>query len=307
MDRDLDGIEELVGLTTEGHDPRFSAIDTLSVIDLVTLMNDTDFAVPRAIRDVLPWIAVAIEAVVERMSRGGRLVYVGAGSSGRIGILDASESPPTFGTEPDVVRAIIAGGNDAFATPQEGIEDSREAGEAAIDDAGLTELDTVVGIASSGRTPFVLGAIACARRRGALTIGLSCNEATPLSSEVDHSIEVIVGPELISGSTRLKAGSAQKMVLNMISTITMVRLGKTYGNYMVDVRVSNTKLRERAISIVSELTPLSREEAARLLADSGYAVKQAVLIARTGISASEATERLSRVGGNLRAALEGSE
>ncbi|MEU0568130.1 N-acetylmuramic acid 6-phosphate etherase [Nonomuraea sp. NPDC005983] len=293
----------LSDLTTESTDPRFSGIDKMSVAELAATMNGADATVPGAVAKALPEITTAIEATSERMKAGGRLVYVGAGTPGRIGVLDASECPPTFGTPPEQVFAIIAGGEGAIVSPLEGAEDDQDAAVTAVDAAGIGPLDTVVGIASSGRTPFVLAAVRRARERGALTVGLSCNTGSPLSEEAEHAIEVLVGPEVISGSTRLKAGTAQKLVLNMFSTIVMVQLGKTYGNLMVDVKASNGKLRERAVGIVRTITGAGRDQALAVLSQNGFNVKQAVVASRFDLSPQDAAARLARSGGRLRAAL----
>ncbi|NBE93499.1 N-acetylmuramic acid 6-phosphate etherase [Nonomuraea sp. KC401] len=291
-------------LTTETADPRFAGIDTMSVGELAATMNAADAAVPAAVAGALPQITEAIEATSERVRAGGRLVYVGAGTPGRLGVLDASECPPTFGTPPEQVFAIIAGGESAIVSPREGAEDDERAGAAAVDAAGVGPLDTVVGIASSGRTPYVLAAVRRARELGALTVGLSCNAGTPLSAAAAHAVEVLVGPEVVSGSTRLKAGTAQKLVLNMFSTIVMVRLGKTYGNLMVDVKATNGKLRERAVRIVRAITGAGREEALAVLDANGFNVKQAVVAARFGLAPCDAAARLAGAGGRLREALE---
>ena len=296
---------ELVGLTTEAVDPRYAEIDRMPIAQLATIMNEADATVPTAVAHALPSIVSAIEAAAERMKNGGRLIYVGTGTPGRIGVLDASECPPTFSTPPEQVFAIIAGGYRAIVSPCEGAEDDPVAGALAIDDAGVTALDTVIGIASSGRTPYVVAAVGRARELGALSIGLSCNTGTILSSTAEHGIEVLVGPELISGSTRLKAGTAQKLVLNMFSTILMVQLGKTYGNLMVDVKPTNVKLRERALGIVRIVVGVGREQAQRSLDLTGYNVKNAILMLKLGVSAEEAAARLEQVDGRLRAALEG--
>lgn len=301
VDEDLQLLQHL---TTEAADVRFANIDRMSVAELASTMNDADAEVPAAVHRALGQLVPAIEASVLRMERGGRLVYVGAGTPGRIGVLDASESPPTFDTRPGQVTAIMAGGRDALTSPQEGAEDDVEAGVAAVDEADVGPLDTVVGIASSGRTPYVVAAVRRARERGALTVGLACNEDTPLSRESEYPVEVLVGPEVVSGSTRLKAGTAQKLVLNMFSTIVMVRLGKTYGNLMVDLRASNDKLRERAVRIVCTITGEPRSAAVAALEQTGYAVKPAVVLLVFGVSASQAQARLDRAGGHLRAALE---
>ncbi|HET7724597.1 MAG TPA: N-acetylmuramic acid 6-phosphate etherase [Propionibacteriaceae bacterium] len=296
---------ELADLLTESVDPRYAGLDTLSVPALARLMNDADHTVPGAVRAALPQIVPAIEAIAERMAAGGRLLYVGAGTPGRLGVLDASECPPTFNTAPGQVSAIIAGGTDALLVAIEGVEDDAEAGAAAIDEAGIGPLDSVVGIAASGRTPYVIGAVARARERGALTVGLSCHSGARLSTAAELPIEVIVGPEFISGSTRLKSGTAQKLVLNMISTITMVRLGKTYGNLMIDVRATNHKLRERAQRIVAHITGATREDVSAALDAADDDIRVAALMLARTESAEAASERLRRAGGNLRTALEG--
>lgn len=300
-ERELD----LGGLHTEQADPRYAAIDLASVGELVTLMNEADAEVPRAVRAALPQIVPAIEAVTQRLRAGGRLLYIGSGTSGRLGVLDASECPPTFGTSPDLVRGLIAGGPDAVFLSREGVEDDAAAGQAVVIAEGVGAADAVLGLAASGRTPFVLAAIAEARERGALTVGLSCNTATPLSAAAEHAIEVLVGPEVVAGSTRLKAGTAQKLVLNMFSTVAMVRLGKTYGNLMVDLNASNAKLRERAVRMVSAATGVPREQAVRALESAGMQVKLAILCLQRGIGVAEAGARLAAAGGRLRAATEG--
>lgn len=295
---------ELSALLTESVDPRNANLDTLSVSALAQLMNDADRTVPEAVRAALPQIVPAIEAVSQRMFAGGRLVYVGAGTAGRLGMLDASECPPTFNTPPGQVSAIIAGGPQALITAVEGAEDDSVAGAAAIDAAQIGALDAVVGIAASGRTPYVVGAVTRARQLGALTVGLSCHAGATLSHAVDLPIEVLVGPEIISGSTRLKSGTAQKLVLNMISTIAMVRMGKTYGNLMIDVRATNHKLRERARRIVQQISAASRDEAAAALDASGNDIRVAALMLARHESADRAAARLRDAGGNLRTALE---
>jgi N-acetylmuramic acid 6-phosphate etherase len=294
----------LDGLETERVDPRYASIDRASVAELATLMNEADATVPAAVRAALPQIVPAIEAVADRMRGGGRLLYVGAGTPGRLGVLDASECPPTFGTARDLVRGLIAGGEAAVFAAQEGVEDDADAGRAVIAAAGVGPADSVVGITASGRTPYVLAAIGEARGRGALTVGISCNAGTALSAAVEHAIEVVVGPEVLAGSTRLKAGTAQKLVLNMFSTIAMVRLGKTYGNLMVDLGASNAKLHERAVRMVRTVTGASRERAEEALEASGMRVKLAILRLERGLGTAEATARLAAAGGRLRDVLE---
>lgn len=296
---------DLGRMSTEQVDPRFESIDRMPVAELAALMNAADATVPAAVGLALPRIVVAIEAVTERLRDGGRLIYVGAGTPGRLGVLDASECPPTFGTPPGQVLAIIAGGAEALVSAIEGAEDDAELGAAAIADAQVGPLDAVVGIASSGRTPYVVAAVEEAHRRGALTVGLSCNVDSQLSGVVEHPIEIAVGPELVSGSTRLKAGTAQKLVLNMFSTITMIQLGKTYGNLMVDVRASNAKLRERAIRIVRQVAAADRVTAVSALERTDFRVKHAILLLRLGLDPETAEARLAAAGGRLRSVLEG--
>ncbi|MER6073745.1 N-acetylmuramic acid 6-phosphate etherase [Streptomyces sp. NPDC001817] len=294
---------QLASLTTEAFRPDLAGIDRLPTLDIARLMNGEDAAVPTAVAAQLPRIAAAIDAVAERMARGGRLVYAGAGTAGRLGVLDASECPPTFNTDPAQVVGLIAGGPQAMVTSVEGAEDSGELARRDLDALGLTADDTVVGISASGRTPYAIGAVEHARAVGALTVGLACNEHSALAAAAEHGIEVVVGPELITGSTRLKAGTAQKLVLNMLSTITMIRLGKTYGNLMVDVRASNDKLRARSRRIVSLATGASDEEIEKALTESGGEVKNAILALLAGVDGPTATRLLEESGGHLRAAL----
>ncbi|WP_404436245.1 N-acetylmuramic acid 6-phosphate etherase [Microbacterium aerolatum] len=296
--------ENLGMLATEASDPRYADLDRMSVADLAQVMNEADATVPAAVQRALPQIVPAIEATAERMAHGGRLIYVGAGTPGRIGVLDASECPPTFSTPPELVFAIMAGGPGAIVTPVEGAEDDGDAGATAIDEAKIGPLDTVIGIASSGRTPFVVAAVRRARDRGALSIGLSCNADTILSATAEHGIEVEVGPEVLSGSTRLKSGTAQKLVLNMFSTIVMVRQGKAYGNLMVDLKATNHKLRERAIRMVQTITGADRSAAEAALMTTGFDVKLASITLVRGEDARAAQARLAHAHGRLRAALE---
>ena len=295
--------EDLAALATEATDPRFAQIDRMTVAELAATMNDADRSVPDAVRAALPQVVAAVTGIADRMARGGRLLYVGAGTPGRIAVLDASECPPTFSTPPGLVKAIIAGGPSAIVTPAEGAEDDAGAGATAIDDAGVGPLDSVVGIASSGRTPYVVAAVTRARALGAFTVGLTSNVGSDLAGAAEQPIEVMVGPEVISGSTRLKAGTAQKLVLNMISTITMVRLGKTYGNLMVDVRPTNHKLRERAVRIVGQVTGADAAAARAALGAAGWDVKVAAVVLRLGIDPDAASDRLAAAGGRLREAI----
>ncbi|MFJ9816791.1 N-acetylmuramic acid 6-phosphate etherase [Streptomyces sp. NPDC101151] len=294
---------ELASLTTEAFRPELSEIDRLPTLDIARLMNGEDAGVAAAVAARLPQIAAAVDAVADRMARGGRLIYAGAGTAGRLGVLDASECPPTFNTDPAQVVGLIAGGPEAMVTSVEGAEDSEELARADLDALKLGPDDTVVGISASGRTPYAIGAVQHARALGALTIGLACNEHSTLAAAAEHGIEVVVGPELITGSTRLKAGTAQKLVLNMLSTITMIRLGKTYGNLMVDVRASNDKLRARSRRIVALATGASEEEIERALTESGGEVKNAILAILAGVDGPTAARLLEESGGRLRAAL----
>jgi N-acetylmuramic acid 6-phosphate etherase len=294
---------QLASLTTEAFRPELADIDRLPTPDLARLMNAEDAAVPTAVARRLPEISAAIDAVAARMARGGRLIYAGAGTAGRLGVLDASECPPTFNTDPAQVVGLIAGGPTAMVTSVEGAEDSTELARQDLDALKLTPDDTVVGISASGRTPYAIGAVAHARAQGALTIGLACNEHSALAAAAEHGIEVVVGPELVTGSTRLKAGTAQKLVLNMLSTITMIRLGKTYGNLMVDVRASNDKLRARSRRIVSLATGAADDEIERALAESGGEVKNAILALLADVDGPTAARLLEESGGHLRAAL----
>ncbi|HEY5836264.1 N-acetylmuramic acid 6-phosphate etherase [Streptomyces sp.] len=296
---------ELETLTTEAFRSELAEIDRMSTLEIARTMNAEDATVPAAVAGQLPVIAAAIDGIAARMERGGRLVYAGAGTAGRLGVLDASECPPTFNTTPGrEVVGLIAGGPDAVVTSVEGAEDSRELAAADLERIGLTAADSVVGISASGRTPYALGAVQHARAAGALTVGLSCNADSPLSAAADHGIEVVVGPELVSGSTRLKSGTAQKLVLNMLSTITMIRLGKTYGNLMVDVRASNEKLRARSRRIVALATGAGDAAIEAALHATDGEVKPAILTLLAHVDVSTATRLLTESGGHLRAALE---
>lgn len=291
-------------LDTEKANPYSTGIDRMSSLEIVQAINTEDMSVAQAVQLVLPQIAQSIEEIVARLRRNGRLIYIGAGTSGRLGALDASECPPTFNIPPGMVISCIAGGQQALDKAHEDLEDSWEAGRNDLMSLAISEDDVLIGITASGRTPYVRGAIAYARERRALTIGLACNAHAPLEKEVEIMIAPVVGPEVISGSTRLKAGTAQKMVLNMLSTGTMIRLGKTFGNLMVDVQATNYKLQQRALSIVRQATGLDQDAARTLLEISGGEVKTAILVSRAGISPQLARERLAAHDYILRAALE---
>lgn len=294
----------VTALETEKVNPATTEIDRMSALEMVQVINAEDAKVAEAIKQELPHIARAIEGIAERLRRGGRLIYVGAGTSGRLGVLDAAECPPTFNVPPDLVIGLLAGGPIAQARAQEDQEDSFEAGESDVAGLNLTADDVVVGIAASGRTPYALGAVACANSRGALTIGIACNRDTPLEALASIMIAPVVGPEVITGSTRLKAGTAQKMVLNMLSTGSMILLGKTFGNLMVDVQATNLKLHQRALTIVQTVTGLEREAAEELLRASGGEVKTAIVLGKRDLTPEQARERLAAHGNVLRATLD---
>ena len=291
-------------LTTEARNPLTNDLDNLSAIELVKLINSEDKKVADAVAEVAEHIAEAIEVVADRLSRGGRLIYVGAGTSGRLGVLDAVECPPTFNTDPKVVIGLIAGGTEGLLRAVEGAEDSPDSGRQDLQENKLVDLDVVVGIAASGRTPYVIGALDYARETGAFTIAFSCNRDAEIQTHADLNIIPVVGPEVLSGSTRLKAGTATKMVLNMLTTGAMVRMGKTYSNLMVDLRVSNEKLDKRARRIVATLTNCNNEEAGDLLNRCDGEVKTAIVSQKLGVSPDIARTRLSAVDGHLRRALE---
>lgn len=296
----------LATLPTEARNPATEALDALPTIDMLALINAEDQRVALAVRAELPAIARAVDAVAERFGQGGRLFYIGAGTSGRLGVLDASECPPTFSVPQDLVQGLIAGGDRALRLSSEHSEDSPELGRTDLQNAGFSARDTLVGIAASGRTPYVLGAVAHARELGALTVGLSCAPGSPLAEAAEIAITPATGPEVLAGSTRLKAGTATKLVLNMISTGVMVRTGATFGNLMVNVRPSNAKLRDRAERIVAAAVPCARGVADALLETAGSEVKTAIVMGRLDLDKDEAAARLAAVKGVLRAALQAS-
>lgn len=289
---------------TEANNPATAAIDSLSAREIVALIAAEDARVAPAVAAVGGAIAEVAERAAEGIRRGGRLIYIGAGTSGRLGVLDAAECPPTYSTPPELVVGLIAGGTNALTMAVEAVEDDPANGARDIAAAAVGPHDTVVGIAASGRTPYVLGAVAEARRRGALTAGVTCSHPSPLSEAVDVVIAPLVGPEVIAGSTRMKAGTAQKLVLNSLSTTVMVRLGKTYGNLMVDLQPLNEKLRRRSVNILAAATGLPAERAAAALADAGD-LKTALVMTLAGVGADEARARLRAGGGHVRAALAG--
>lgn len=290
-------------MLTEQANPRSANLDQLSALEIVQLMNAEDATVAAAVQAALPQIATAVEAIAARLLAGGRLIYAGAGTSGRLGVLDAAECVPTFGVTPDVVQARIAGGARAVTEAVEGGEDDRAAGRADLLALNLTAQDAVVGVAASGRTPYVVAALEAAAETGALTVGVVCSAPAPVLDAAQIKIAVLTGPEVLTGSTRLKAGTAQKMVLNMLSTGAMTLCGKVYGNLMVDVKVTNTKLAARARRIVAQVGQVDEETAAALLAQTGQAVKPAIVMARRGVDAAEAARLLAAAGGFLRRVL----
>jgi N-acetylmuramic acid 6-phosphate etherase len=296
-----DVFEQIKGLTTEQRNPRTRGIDLASTRRILELINDEDRLVADAVRAALPDVAKVVEFVVASFKRGGRLLYFGAGTSGRLGVIDAAECPPTFGVEPGMVEGVIAGGRDTVFLSREGIEDDQEGGERDVTEKNVTDLDTVVGIAASRRTPYVLGALAAAKSRGAKTALLRCNDGP--KPDVDAVITVVPGPEAISGSTRMKAGTSQKMVLNMITTASMVKMGKVYENLMVDLKPNSEKLIERGKGIVMVLADLSYAEAERVFEASGRNVKVAVIMARNGVDRKRAEKDLDAADGFLARAL----
>ena len=293
----------LKGMTTERRNPRTMQLDTMSELEIVTAMNDEDARVPLAIAKKLPEIAQAARWAVEAFEQGGRLFYMGAGTSGRLGVLDAAECPPTFGVDPGMVVGLIAGGEKAFIKAVEGAEDSRELGRQDLESHQLTQKDFVIGIAASGRTPYVLGGLAYAKELGCRTAAIACNPGSAIGKAADLAIEVEVGPEVLTGSTRLKSGTAQKLILNMISTASMVRMGKAYQNLMVDVMQTNEKLHTRAENIVMDATGAERAEARSAIDAAGGSVKCAITMLLANCSAQEARSSLEAAGGHVRTAI----
>ncbi len=288
---------------TEERNPLTRDIDTLPTLDMLTLINDEDQKVALAVRAELPNIAIAVDAITARMQRGGRLIYIGAGTSGRLGVLDASECPPTFGTPPELVVGLIAGGPAALTEAVEGAEDDWYSGTQQIAELNVNENDCVIGIAASGRTPYAIGGLQEAKKRGALTVSIACNRPSSLEGMAEIGITPVVGPEVVSGSTRLKAGTAQKIVLNMISTAVMIRLGKTYSNLMVDVQPTNVKLRLRALRIVADATGLDLKRATEVLSACNGEVKTAIVAILAEVSPEIARIRLHETGGYVRKAI----
>ncbi|MET9127403.1 N-acetylmuramic acid 6-phosphate etherase [Streptomyces sp. NPDC004528] len=293
---------DLSTLGTESRNPRTAELDRMPVTELLATMNDEDQTVALAVRTALPRIAEAVEKITASLRAGGRLVYLGAGTSGRIGLLDAVECPPTFGTGPDRVVGLLSGGPGAFVLAVEGAEDSPQLAVTDLEGIGLTARDTVVGLAASGRTPYVVGGLEHARAVGASTVSVACNSDAVISRHADVAIEVPTGPEILTGSTRLKGGTAEKLVCNMLSTATMVQLGKVYGNLMVDLRATNEKLVDRARRIVAQATGSDLDAASAALQEADGHAKTAIVMLLAGCTRAEATARLEAAQGDVRAA-----
>ena len=296
-------LAELAGLDTEASSTERGDLDLLSTTELVERMNAEDRRVPEAVAGRTTEIAAAVDGITERFRRGGRLIYIGAGTAGRIGVLDASECPPTCGTDPSMVVGLIAGGETAIRSAVENAEDDDEAAALALRDLDLTERDTVVGISASGRTPYVIGGLRYARGLGALTVAIASNAGSAIGAEAEIAIEVVTGPEFISGSTRLKSGTAQKLVVNMLTTLSMIKLGKTYRGVMVDLLATNEKLPARSIRPVSPLAGVDVDAASAALQAADGSVKLALLLLATGASAEAAAEALAAADGILRDAI----
>jgi len=296
-------MNQLSLLTTEKSNQKSATLDELSTPEILRIMNDEDQTVALAVEKVLPEVERTVEKVVAAFKSGGRLIYTGAGTSGRIGVLDAVECPPTFSTSPDMVQALLAGGEQAMFTAVEGAEDDELLGAADLEKLQLTKNDVVLGIAASGRTPYVKGALVYANSCGAATIALSSNKDSVIGQYADIKIEVVTGPEVLTGSTRLRAATAHKMVLNMITTASMVKNGKVYKNFMVDLNASNYKLRERAKKMVCTLTEVPYEEAERVLEETGFNVKLAIVMIFAGASKTEAEQLIGQSGGFVREAV----
>ncbi|ELJ8581361.1 TPA: N-acetylmuramic acid 6-phosphate etherase [Vibrio cholerae] len=297
-------IAALSHLVSEGRNPDTMDIDLLSSQEIVERLNQQDKQVPLAVEAVLPQIAQAVDKITAAFKQGGRLIYLGAGTSGRLGVLDASECPPTFGVSDQMVIGLIAGGKEAMFNAQEGAEDNATLGAHDLQQIDFSSKDVLVGIAASGRTPYVIGALEYANDLGATTVALSCNPDSPIAEIAQIAISPVVGPEALTGSTRLKSGTAQKLVLNMLTTASMIRLGKSYQNLMVDVRATNRKLIARAVRIVMQATDCQREEAEALLKESHNNAKLAILMHLTGMNYEQATAKLSQSDGFLRRAME---
>jgi len=296
-------MEGLTTLTTEQRNPQTMELDQMNTAHILNTMNQADMLVAKKVQDVLPQIEDAVELIYTSLKQGGTLFYVGAGTSGRLAILDAVECPPTFSTPPKMVQGVIAGGDQAFIKAVEGAEDDERVGEADLRARDLTEIDVVVGIAASGRTPYVTGALKYAQSIGASTVSLTSNKDAKISQHADVKIEVITGPEVLTGSTRLKAATAHKLILNMLSTTTMIKVGKVYENLMVDVKVSNFKLKERAKNIIATITGVSIERAGIILDKANLEVKPAIVMIQTHVSYEEAKQLIEEANGFVRQAI----
>jgi len=290
-------------MSTENRNPNTMDLDVMSSLDIVKAMNNEDKKVPLAVEQELDNIAKIVDLCIDSLNQGGRIYYIGAGTSGRLGVLDASECPPTFGVSADLFNGLIAGGEKAFLKAVEGAEDSLVLAEEDLKGHNLSSKDMVIGIAASGRTPYVIGGLQYARSIGARTGSVSCNKNSKISGHADVAVEVICGPEVLTGSTRLKAGTAQKLILNMISTATMVRMGKSYQNLMVDVEQTNEKLHVRAVHIIAEATGVSEDLAEKTLAEAGNSAKLAIVMILASCSKEEALERLNKAQGHVRDAI----
>jgi N-acetylmuramic acid 6-phosphate etherase len=296
---------ELEKLTTEKNNPHSRHIDAVSTLELVRIINAEDQTVAEAVTMILPQIAQAIDVITERLQKGGRLFYMGSGTSGRLGILDAVECPPTYSTDPEMIQGLIAGGKEAIFQAQEGAEDNPDLGAEDLRAKNLTKNDVVVGLSASGRTPYVLGGLTYANEVGAATIAVDCSENARIGNVAQIDLCALTGPEVITGSTRMKAGTAQKMIVNMLSTGAMIQMGKVYGNLMVDVKSSNSKLQERARRIVMAVTNCTRTEAMDALAQTDGKAKEAILVVALKITAEDAKKLLKKCNGFLSTALEG--
>lgn len=294
---------ELSKLTTEQRNQNSANLDRMSTTEILETINTEDKKVAVAVESVLPQVAIGVDQIFKALEDGGRLFYIGAGTSGRLGVIDASECPPTFMTPPEMVQTVMAGGSDAFFNAAEGSEDNEAQGKADLMAKNFTEKDVAIGITASGRTPYPIGALKYASEIGAYTISLSCNENSLISRHADCKIEVIVGPEVLTGSTRMKAATSHKMILNMISTTVMVKLGKVHQNLMVDVHASNYKLIERAKHTVMEVTNVSYEEASRVLLLTNFEVKPAVVMLEAGVTYRQAQDAIALNKGYVRKAI----
>ncbi|RKD76124.1 N-acetylmuramic acid 6-phosphate etherase [Sinobaca qinghaiensis] len=294
---------DVQSIKTESRNVKTLDIDEKSTYEMMSIINEEDAIVPLAVSRALPAVVLAAEKITEAFQKGGRLIYTGAGTSGKLGLLDASECPPTYGVDPSQVIALLAGGDEALKTTREDAEDNAEAGRSDILSVKVTENDVVVGIAASGRTPYTLGAIEAANSQGAFTIALVCSSGSLMAAEASHAIELILGPEIITGSTRMKAGTAQKLVLNMLSTVSMIKIGKVYSNLMVDVQPTNLKLQERALSIVMEASGADRNEAATAMQEQKNNTKAAIVQLITGEGGEYPEQLLGKHNGHLREAI----